>query len=228
MPKPSRRITTLSGKRVMELHPPAGPGEPVKNFFLYLSMITIGILIGLGLESTVETLHHKALVREARQNLICEIADNRKELDRVFAKTSGAQGQLRHISDIVKGERRWRGASRTAGELSLSLDRLTLHSASWATAHETGALQYMPYQEVKRFTELYRLQEQLLKLQDQTLTNWADVQKVAYSLDKNVFTRFTDQDLASVQYQTTGALCAINEEIAMARALSSAYAKFAK
>lgn len=212
----------------MDIHPPAGPAEPVKNFFLYLSMITIGILIALGLESTVETLHHKALVREARRNLFGEIAGNRQELDRVLGKTPLVKDQVKHIAEAVKGERRWRGASRTAGEFKLSFDRLTLHSASWTTAHETGALQYMPYQEVKRFAELYRLQDQLLKLQEQTLANWADLQKVAFSLDKNVFTRFTDQDLATVQYQTTGALCAIDEELSMARALSNEYAKFAK
>lgn len=212
----------------MEIHSPAGPVESVKNFFLYLSMITIGILIALGLESTVETLHHKALVREARQNLISEIAGNRQELDRVLGRTRRGMDEVKHIAEAVKGERRWRGASRTAGEFNLSLDRVTLHSASWTTAHETGALQYMPYQEVKRFAELYRLQDQLLKLQDRTLTNWADLQKLAFSLDKNVFTRFTDQDLANVQYQTTGALCAINEELSMARALSNEYAKFAR
>jgi hypothetical protein len=212
----------------MDIHPPAGPVESVKHFFLYLSMIAIGILIALGLESTVETLHHKALVREARQNLISEIAANRRELDRVLAKTPLAKDQVKHIADAIKSERKWRGASRTAGEFKLSLDRLTLHSASWTTAHDTGALQYMPYQEVKHFAELYRLQDQLLNLQDRTLTNWADLQKIAFSLDKNVFTRFTDQDLATVEYQTTGALCAINEELSVAQALSSEYAKFAK
>jgi hypothetical protein len=202
--------------------------HPVKNFFLYLSMITIGILIALGLESTVETLHHKALVREARQNLISEIAVNRQELDRALGKAPLAKDRVKHMAEAIKGERRWRGASRTAGEFNLSFDGLTLHSASWTTAHETGALRYMPYQEVKRFAELYRLQDQLLKLQDHTRSNWSDLEKVAYSLDKNVFTRFTDQDLATVEYQTMGALCAIDEELSMARALSSEYAKFAK
>lgn len=53
----------------MEVHPPHSPIHSVKEFMVHLLAITIGLLIALGLEASVEWLHHRSLVREARENM---------------------------------------------------------------------------------------------------------------------------------------------------------------
>ena len=49
---------------------------------LHLLAITIGLLIALGLEASVERMHHRYLVREARENIAREVRDNQQSLAR--------------------------------------------------------------------------------------------------------------------------------------------------
>jgi hypothetical protein len=39
----------------MDLHPPGGPVRSVKDFFVHIGVVTLGILIALGLEQLVAT-----------------------------------------------------------------------------------------------------------------------------------------------------------------------------
>jgi len=64
----------------MEVHPPHGPIHSVKEFLVHLLAITIGLLIALGLEASVEWVHHHRLVQEARENIFREIRDNERNV----------------------------------------------------------------------------------------------------------------------------------------------------
>ena len=64
----------------MDIHPPH-PIHSWKDFGVQLITITAGILIALSLEGARETMRDRALVREARENIRREIADNKKEVD---------------------------------------------------------------------------------------------------------------------------------------------------
>jgi len=62
----------------MDVHPPHAPLHTWKDFWIHLGTITIGLLIAIGLEQSVEALHHlhqrraleADLREEARKNLI--------------------------------------------------------------------------------------------------------------------------------------------------------------
>jgi hypothetical protein len=56
----------------MDVHPPHGPIHTVKEFMVHLLAITIGLLIALGLEGSVEWVHHRHLARDARENIFQE------------------------------------------------------------------------------------------------------------------------------------------------------------
>jgi hypothetical protein len=64
----------------VEVHPPQSPIHSVKDFMLHLLAITIGLLIALGLEGSVEWMHHRHLVREAKENIAQEIHHNAESL----------------------------------------------------------------------------------------------------------------------------------------------------
>lgn len=53
----------------MEIHAPEKPILTVKEAIAHLAIVTVGILIALSLEGLVEWRHHRALVREARDNI---------------------------------------------------------------------------------------------------------------------------------------------------------------
>ena len=61
----------------MDVHPAHQAPRTWREFFLHLVTITIGLFIALTLQAGVESLHHRHLVREARENLRREIQINR-------------------------------------------------------------------------------------------------------------------------------------------------------
>jgi hypothetical protein len=60
----------------MDIHPPRQPIHTVKDFLLHLLTITVGLFIALSLEAAVQSLHHRHLVRDARESLHREIIAN--------------------------------------------------------------------------------------------------------------------------------------------------------
>ena len=51
----------------MEIHAPRHPILTLKEALVHLCIVTIGILIALSFEGALEWVHHRQLVREARQ-----------------------------------------------------------------------------------------------------------------------------------------------------------------
>ena len=140
----------------MDIHPPHAI-HSWKDFGVQLITITAGILIALSLEGVRESLHDRALVREARENIRREIADNQREVDGEIAAMP-ARGKkidagLRFANDLLKTKR------TEIHQLELGLTFPTLRTASWQTADRTGALAHMDYAEVQKYAELYAFQE---------------------------------------------------------------------
>jgi len=84
----------------------------------------------------------------------------------------------------------------------------------------------MSYSEAKRFTDVYLLQEELLKLQDQTLQKWIGLQRLSYSLEPAVLAHFSDQQLSELTQQVMETYSYTNTEISFAKRLDQEYAKF--
>jgi hypothetical protein len=62
----------------VDVQPPHQPIRSLKDFFVHLLTITVGLFIALTLEAAVESLHHRHLVRVARENLRIEITNNQR------------------------------------------------------------------------------------------------------------------------------------------------------
>ena len=59
-----------------------------------------------------------------------------------------------------------------------------MSDANWRTATATGALSFMEYQRVEDFAAAYQVQEVFLRLQEQTLDDFLQLQSyVAYGFD---------------------------------------------
>jgi len=148
----------------MEIHPPHGPVESVKHFLLHLSMITIGILIALGLEQAVEAWHHHELAVEARENILSEIRDNKRELE---ASRKFQQKNVEKLRQSLGTIRRFLAHEKTDhADVSITVNGADLNSTSWTTASNTGAFSYMGYDQAKRFAKAYDVQTLLQHTQD--------------------------------------------------------------
>ena len=151
----------------MDIHPPLGPVHTVKDFFVHLSMIVIGILIAVSLEQFVEWRHHAKLVAEAHENITNELRDNAKELDGTMSTYPGTEKELVEYFAMIRKLRTHKPFKELFVRLSLHLSQLS--SASRNSAQATGALGYMNYEEVKRYAAVYDLQQQFLHIQERLL-----------------------------------------------------------
>jgi hypothetical protein len=151
----------------MEIHPPHAAPRSIRDFMLQLGTITAGVLIALSLEGMLEWNHYRLLVREAKETIARELADNKKELEGAFKayerRAQNLENASRLVSEIL--------ASKKSGiqtmEVGANLPELS--SASWRSAERTGALAHMSYADVQRYSRVYDVQDMLVEQQRRVL-----------------------------------------------------------
>ncbi len=140
----------------MDVHPPHQPIHTWRDFFIHLVTITIGLLIALSLEATVEWLHHRHLVEEARGSIRREMDENRR---RAAADLTYVQeDQARIEKDLQQLVALRDGIKLEHVSLQYHLDWTGFSDSAWRTAESTGALNYMGYQSTQALTGVYTQQ----------------------------------------------------------------------
>ena len=143
----------------MDVHPPHEPIRSVRDFLLHLLTITVGLLIALGLEKTVEHVHNYHLVHEAEAELRSEISENASGLrdqmsfyDKQMAENNKLLDVLHKVSNEKNAQLMYAGVS--------------LNRASYDASQSDGALALMSYEESKRYADIYELQSEFTREQD--------------------------------------------------------------
>jgi hypothetical protein len=154
----------------MEIHPPHNAVHTWKDALTHIALITVGVFIALSFEGVATWREHRALVREARANLMTEVDDNRKELQRALKKLDETDAQLQHdlaVTAALIGRTPIKGGK----SIDLETDLANLQDASHTTAEATGAFGLMDYAEVKKFAGVYSWQQQFLAAQRDLVTD---------------------------------------------------------
>ena len=125
--------------------------------FIQLATITAGVLIALSIEGLTEWNHHRLLVREAKETIAREIADNKNALKRHFTdwdrSVSGIESALALANELLATKK------SDIQQIELGFHVSSLSDASWRTAERTGALTYMDYADVRDYARLYGQQD---------------------------------------------------------------------
>jgi hypothetical protein len=140
----------------MEIHPPEHPIFTWKQFFIHMSTICLGLLIAIGLEQTVEFVHHR---------------HQRHQLE----KDLRAEG-IRNLHIAVDGFERLELLRRWQTQQALELDQaetegrkpayiqlppmpqgriISPSDAVWTVAQTSGMLGLLPRSEAERFAHPY-------------------------------------------------------------------------
>ncbi len=141
----------------MDVHPVHHAPRTWQDFFLQLGMITIGLFIALTLQAGVESLHHRHLVRDARDNLRREIKSNHERFAENVQNLEKNRHQLARDIDQLKDLRG--GKTIDIATLGWGWDWNSYSDASWKTARDTGAVSYMSSDLINTYTEVYSQQE---------------------------------------------------------------------
>ena len=141
----------------MDVHAPHEPVHTWKDFAIHLTIVTIGLFIALMLEAGVEYWHHRHIVAEARENIREEIKENhdaaQKNVGYVQQSIEGVKENVKTLHVLMKRPKDFHGS------LANTIRFESFHNAAWRTARDTGALSHMPYEEVKRYSDLYMMEE---------------------------------------------------------------------
>lgn len=195
--------------------------QSFRDVAIHLAIVTVGILIALGLEQTVEWYHHRELADEARTNILAEIRDNRKELDSLLAKVPDSRKD--HMAAVRVIDTYLAGGTSAANKMNLGVGIAEVRDTAWATAQTVGALNYMPYAEVQKFASAYRLQQQFLRLQDRAVD--AVVTSVAVFAEGQGPDNLSRPDLVLEREKILQSLAQIVAETQVAEGLDKTYAE---
>ena len=139
----------------MDVHAPHEPVHTWRDFATHLLIVTIGLFIALTLEAFVEYMHHRHLVHEARQNIRREIENNRDAAQKDLGYLKANMGRI--SNNIVTLHELEQNPTGHHYSVTNTMEFDDLSSAAWNTARDTGALGFMPYDEVQRYADLYTL-----------------------------------------------------------------------
>jgi len=153
----------------MEIHTPSHPVMTWKEFGVHLLIVTAGILIALSLEGIVESVHHRTIVREAREIMRTEIETNGADLDTTLQRIELQRewlGKAIHVFDAkARGEKPKDEGLDYGLEHALNYRAAQLHSAAHSAAELMDAFGYMDYREVGRYATIYDSQSRFMDAQ---------------------------------------------------------------
>jgi len=152
---------------MLDVHAPEHPIHGIRDFFIHLFTITVGLLIALGLENLAEWRQHVHIKHEAVANIRRELASNQHDVDQVVAAIPNEQKDLENMTLFLQA--RMDNKVPSVHALRTGLTEATLQDASWNTATATGALSYMEYSAVERFSSAYQLQKKFEIEQERAL-----------------------------------------------------------
>jgi hypothetical protein len=169
----------------MEFHAPAGPIRSLKDFFLHLGIVTVGILIALGLEQLVEAHHRAKIARVAVQGFRREITDDMEEMKGVLDAVPRLRAQ---VLDSIASLTETPAAGTHPPPINYpGINFNLISSASWDTAIATQALNDLPYESVKRYAEAYGVLRLFLDEEHNSIGLWRDMRR--FGLDQTLLTK---------------------------------------
>jgi hypothetical protein len=139
---------------MLDVHPPEHAAHSWRDFFIHIATIVVGLLIAIGLEQSVEWIHHREQVRESRQRIREEL-----EADRTAIETNMARLRQDDARLVVDGALLSQAGSSSVAmtQLHYSWDLLLEPNSAWEVVHQTQALSLMPPWENEKYAYFYRL-----------------------------------------------------------------------
>ena len=141
----------------MDFHPPRQSIHTVKDFLLHLLTITVGLFIALSLEAAVESLHHRHLVRDARDNLHREITANRQQYSMNAKWVAENRDQLARNIELLRELRK--GKKLDPANLGWHWQWNSFSGVAWRAARDNGAVSYMEPDLISAYSWIYLQQD---------------------------------------------------------------------
>jgi hypothetical protein len=146
----------------MEVHPPHHPLHTWKDFFIHIATISVGLLIAVGLEQSVEALHHRHQRHQLQEDLREEAEKNREVIARDLKMRdlepwfeAAAAGVDKAVPQQGKVQFTLPKPPCIPGTVGTAAVRYFAPSeAVWTTAKESGLTELLPVEESRMYARL--------------------------------------------------------------------------
>jgi hypothetical protein len=147
--------TTVQEHRMpmLEVHPSQSAIHSWRDFFIHIATIVIGLLIAIGLEQSVEYVHHRHQLQEARRELSKEVDDNLRTIELNIESTRKASLAL--DADIAMLRAQQPSNAPVAKKLDYTWQPYDTQDGAWQAAKQSGSLSLMPHDELRRYARVY-------------------------------------------------------------------------
>jgi len=136
-----------------EVHPSHPAIRTWRDFLVHITTIVIGLLIAIGLEQSVEYVHHRHQLQEARRELLKEVDDNRRIVEFNIESTRKAALALEADIAILRAQQSSR--SPVPRKLDYTWEPWDTRDGTWQVAKQNGSLSLMPHDELRRYSHVY-------------------------------------------------------------------------
>ena len=158
---------------MLDVHAPHGSIHTWKSFFIQIATIVIGLLIAVGLEQTVEWIHWREKVAQARESIHQETANNGRwwALRQATREcVSQRLGVLRSVVDAVAAHRPVEPIGYTNPEVGRPLA-----DAIWESERSSQTLTHFPRDELARLSTIYAALVSLRRWEGQELNAYSNI-----------------------------------------------------
>jgi hypothetical protein len=137
---------------MLDVHPAHHVASSWRDFFIHIATICIGLLIAIGLEQTVEAIHHHRELRELREAMVRDSEKALADAEHVEAEGDYTQLWLAHrLAQVRTALAQRQPLAKPEPPQQDSYDYPL--DPTWKAAKTTGLLALMPPEEVKAYAE---------------------------------------------------------------------------
>ncbi len=134
---------------MLDVHAPHETVHTWRDFFIHIATIVIGLLIAIGLEQTVELIHHHHQLQKAREELRDELNANRRGAATQLDCVHQVQAELNADMALLLAHRATN--QPLTAKLNFDWSFRRSRSAAWNTNKQSGALDLMPHPELAHY-----------------------------------------------------------------------------
>lgn len=145
---------------MIDIQPPEHTPHTWRDFFIHIATIVLGLVIAIGLEQSVEAIHHRHQLAEARKELRAEVAENVQITSEDIDDIHQLQAKLNNDMALLLTHRDT--GKPLAGQLDFTWDFLATRDAAWETNHQTGALSLMPHPELEHYAFVFSVYQAIM------------------------------------------------------------------
>lgn len=142
---------------MLDVHPPHHTPSTWRDFLLHIATIVVGLLIAIGLEQTVEYLHHRHLVHAAHDALAREQEDNLARFHKNVSFNRRDVAMLHNNLLVLHFIQQHPATSQydLPGILYWGHNNFGRADSVWKTIQATNVTAYMPPHDVELLSDRY-------------------------------------------------------------------------